>query len=186
MVWKITDGDAVAPVGKMFTTKGVKIPPTWSSWTSENKKIHGLYWEDDPVVEKFDNRFYNSVGKEKSLTDVNAVDDKGKAIIDVRTGKQAVELGLKSIWISRTKATANQLLSKSDWEVTRKAEKGTAMASATSTYRDKVRTACDTIETKINNCSKLSEFIALFDAPVDSDGEVTGANAPIYDFPDEV
>ena len=186
MVWKITDGDAVAPIGKMFTTKGVKIPPTWNSWTSDNKKIHGLYWEDDPVVKTYDNRFYKGNGDELNLADENAVDADGKAIIDVRTGKQMVSLGLKSIWINKIKRTANDLLSKSDWEVTRKAEKGTAMASATSTYRDKVRTACDTIETKINNCSKLSEFIALFDAPVGSDGEVTGANAPINDFPDEV
>jgi hypothetical protein len=57
----------------------------------------------------------------------------------------------------------------SDWEITRKAEKGTAIASATTTYRDKVRTACDTIETKINNCSSLADFIKLlFDVPVDS------------------
>ena len=50
MVWKIVDGDAVAPVGQMFSTKGVKIPPTWNSWTDDNKKEHGLYWENDPVV----------------------------------------------------------------------------------------------------------------------------------------
>ena len=105
-------------------------------------------------------------------------------MIDPKTGKQAVQLGLKSIWISRTKERTKDLLSKSDWEVTRKAEKGTGIATATSTYRDKVRTACDTIETKINNCSKLSEFIALFDLPKDSDGKVTG-NAPIFDFQKE-
>ena len=184
MVWKITDGGAVAPIGKMFSTKGVKIPPTWSSWTDDNKKIHGLYWEDDPVVETFDERFYDAKDVEKKLADVNAVDIDGKAIIDLRTGKQMVILGLKSIWITKTKQTANNLLAKSDWEVTRKTEKGTAIASATSTFRDAVRTACDTIETKINNCSDLNAFKALFDAPVDSDGKVTG-KAPMYDFPNE-
>ena len=184
MVWKIVDGDAVAPVGQMFSTKGVKIPPTWNSWTDDNKKEHGLYWEDDPVVETFDERFYKAKDVEKKLADVNAVDADGKAVMDVRTGKQMVTVGLKTVWISQTKETANYLLRKSDWEVTRKAEKGTAIASATSTYRDKVRTACDTIETKINNCSNLTEFKALFDVPVDSDGKATG-NAPIYDFPDE-
>ena len=65
-----------------------------------------------------------------------------------------------------------------------KVTKSPAIASATSTFRDKVRTACDTIETKIKNCSKLSDFIALFDVPVDSDNNPTG-NAPMYDFPDE-
>ena len=96
-----------------------------------------------------------------------------------------VTLGLKSIWIAKTKESTNNKLKQSDWEITRKAEKGTAIASATTTYRDKVRTACDTIETKINNCSSLADFIKLFDVPVDSDGNSTG-NAPIVDFPNEV
>ena len=69
--------------------------------------------------------------------------------------------------------------------MTRKAEKGTAIPDATQTYRDNVRTACSTIETKINNCSNLTQFMALFDVPVDSDGIPTGKNAPINDFPNE-
>ena len=71
-----------------------------------------------------------------------------------------------------------------DFIILQEAEKGTAIASATSTYRDKVRTACDTIESKINNCSNLKEFMALFNSPTDSKGEVNG-KPPIYDFPDE-
>ena len=95
-----------------------------------------------------------------------------------------VQLGLKSIWIDTTKKTTNNLLSNTDWQITRKYEKGTAIPSATTTYRDKVRTACDTIETKINNCSNLTQFMALFDPPTDSDGNITGV-APIFDLPNE-
>ena len=183
MVWK--HNGRVIQLGKAWVSDdNTKYPRQWNNLTDAEKKSAGLVWEDDPVVETFDNRFYWAKGIEKKLEDENVVDDDGKAVIDPTTGKQAIALGLKSIYIAQTKNTANNLLSKSDWEITRKAEKGTAIASATSTYRDKVRTACDTIETKINNCSKLSEFIALFDVPVDSDGKVTG-NAPIYDFPDE-
>ena len=183
MVWK--HNGRTIPTGKAWVSDtGTKYPKQWSNLTDAEKKSAGLVWEDDPVVETFDMRFYDAKDVEKKLTDVNAVDSDGKAVIDPTTGKQAVELGLKSIWIARTKTTTNSLLQKSDWEVTRKAEKGTAIASATSTYRDKVRTACNTIETKINNCSNLTEFKALFDTPVDSDGNPTG-NAPIYDFPDE-
>ena len=183
MVWK--HNGRVIQQGKAWVSdNNTKYPRQWNNLTDAEKKSAGLVWEDDPVVEVFDKRFYNSVGKEKSLTDVNVVDDDGKAVVDPITGKQQVQLGLKSIYISQTKNTANNLLSKSDWEITRKAEKGTAIASATSTYRDKVRTACDTIETKINNCSNLKEFMALFDSPTDSKGEVNG-KPPIYDFPDE-
>ena len=184
MAWK--HNGRIIQVGKAWIADdNTKHPRGWVNWSADRKKAMGLVWEDDPVVETFDGRFYISKGVEKKLADENVVDTDGKPIIDVRTGKQGVILGLKSTWINATKKSANGLLSYSDWEVTRKAEKGTAMASATSTYRDKVRTACDTIETKINNCSNLNEFIALFDVPLDSDGNPTG-KAPIYDFPDEV
>ena len=183
MAWK--HNGRIIQIGKAWIADdNTKHPRGWANWSADRKKAMSLVWEDDPVVKTYDDRFYNSVGKEKSLTDVNVVDDDGKAVVDPITGKQQVQLGLKSIYISQTKNTANNLLSKSDWEITRKAEKGTAIASATSTYRDKVRTACDTIETKINNCSNLKEFMALFDSPPDSKGEVNG-KPPIYDFPDE-
>ena len=56
------------------------------------------------------------------------------------------------------------MLSKTDWYVTRKAETGADIPSDISKYRTDVRTATKTIEDKINNCSKLSEFMALFNA----------------------
>ena len=183
MVWK--HNGRTIQIGKAWVSDdNTKYPRQWNNLTDAEKKSAGLVWEDDPVVETFDNRFYWAKGIEKKIEDENIVDEDGKAVIDPTTGKQQVQLGLKSTYINQTKNTANYLLSKSDWEITRKAEKGTAIASATSTYRDKVRTACDTIETKINNCSNLKEFMALFDSPTDSNGNVTG-NAPIYDFPDE-
>ena len=183
MAWK--HNGRTIQVGKAWVSDdNTKYPRQWNNLTDAEKKSAGLVWEDDPVVETFDDRFYWAKDIERKLTDENVVDDDGKAVIDPITGKQVVQLGLKSIWIEQTKSKANSLLSKSDWEITRKAEKGTAIASATSTYRDKVRTACDTIETKINNCSNLKEFMALFDSPTDSDGNVTD-NAPINDFPNE-
>ena len=41
------------------------------------------------------------------------------------------------------------------------------------------------IETNINACKKLADFIKLFDTPVDKDGVPTG-NPPIFDFPEEI
>ncbi len=100
-------------------------------------------------------------------------------------GNQVVTKGLKSVWITQTKQTANDLLSNTDWMVTRKSEKGTAIPDATQTYSYSVRTKCTSIETSINNCSNLTQFMALFDAPVDSDGNPTGDNPPMFDFPQE-
>tara|TARA_R100001086_G_scaffold188915_1_gene106753 strand:+ start:213 stop:767 length:555 start_codon:yes stop_codon:yes gene_type:complete len=183
MVWK--HNGRVIQVGQSWISDtNYKYPRQWNNLSDAQKKAAGLVWEKDPIRETFDDRFYVSKDLEKKLEDEKAVNGEGKAIIDPSTGEQRIELGLKSTYIAQTKKITNDLLSKSDWEVTRKAEKGTAIASATSTYRDKVRTACDTIETKIKNCSNLKEFMALFDSPTDSKGEVNG-KPPIYDFPDE-
>jgi len=178
--------DRYLKVGKAWQDDdGFKHPYNWSSsWSSDDLTKWGVTVEAD-VDTSYDDRFYWAKGIERKLADVNVVDDDGKAVIDPTTGKQMVQLGLKSIWVARTKTTANSLMSSSDWYVTRKAETDTAIPSDISTYRTAVRTATKTIEDKINAVSTLAKFIELFDVPVDSDGKPTG-NASINDFPDEV
>ena len=173
-------------VGKAWQDDdGFKHPYNWSSsWSSDDLSKWGVTVEADADT-SYDDRFYWAKGIERKLADVNVVDDDGKAVNDPTTGKQMVQLGLKSIWITRTKESANGLLASSDWYVTRKAEASTAIPSDISTYRSAVRTATATIEKKITDCADLDAFKALFVVPTDSDGEPTG-NAPIYDFPDEV
>ena len=191
MPWKKSDG-TIVQIGKSWVDDNkIRHPSNWNIWTDAYKKSMGLTWEDPPSIPTpYDDRFYlgrDDKGnlREKSLTDVNVVDLDGKALIDPNTGKQMVDLGLKSVWIAKTKEKTNNLLARTDWMVVRKSEKGTAIPTATATYRDKVRTACDTIETKINNCSNLTEFKALFDNPLDKDGKPTLDNAAIFDFPSE-
>ena len=190
MPWK--HNGRTIKVGKGWTDdNGYKHPYNWASaWTDQNKTDFGLVWEDAPASEQpFDNTFYwgrqaDGTLIERSLTDINEVDDDDNPILD-ENGDQVVTKGLKTIWIEKTKETTNSLLSKWDWQVTRKSEKNTAIDSDVATYRDAVRTACNTIETAINNCNSLSDLQAMFVVPTDSDGNPTG-KAPIYDFPDEI
>ena len=186
MVWKLSDGTIVNVGTSWVDSNKIRHPSNWGIWSDAEKKAAGLTWTDD--VAPHDDKFYwgrKEDGSliERALDDADAVDDDGNKVKDA-DGNVIVIEGLKTIWIKKTKQRANDLLSKSDWEITRKSEKGTAIASATTTFRDKVRTACDTIETKINNCSDLDAFKALFDCPVDSNGDVSGP-APIDDFPKE-
>lgn len=173
-------------VGKAWQDDdGFKHPYNWSSsWSADDLKKWGVTFEDD-VDTSYDDRFYWAKGIERKLADENVVDEDGKAVNDPITGKQMVQLGLKSNWIAQTKTTANGLLSSSDWYVTRKAEADTAIPSDISTYRTAVRTASKTIEDKINGCADLDAFKALFVVPTDSDGNPTG-NSPITDYPEEV
>ena len=190
MPWK-HNGRTIKVGRSWVDNNNIRHPSNWMIWSDSEKADKDLVWEDPPASEApFDNEFYwgrqtDGTLIERSLTDINVVDDDGNAVIDSMTNQQMVNKGLKTIWIEKTKQTANNLLSNTDWMVSRKAEKGTAIPDATQTYRDSVRTACNTIETKINNCSNLTQFMALFDTPVDSDGNPTGDNAPIYDFPQE-
>ena len=182
---------ATLKVGREFTgTDGTQYPKVWMRYSADEKKAIGITWEDPPASEAaFDNRFYwgrqaDGTLIPRSLTDVNEVDDNGDAILDL-DGNQLVTLGLKSIAVAQAKTTAASLLAPYDWYVTRKSEKSTAIPSTISTFRDAVRTQCAAIETSINGASDLAAFMALYDVPVDSNGDATG-NAPINDWPDAI
>ena len=190
MPWKKKDGTIIKAGQGWTDDNNIVHPSNWMIWSDTYKKAVGLTWEDPPASEApFDNRFYwgrQTDGSliEKKLVDEDAKDNDGKQLYEQDGKTKLINEGLKTTWIRQTKTTANGLLSKTDWMITRKTEKGTAIPDATTKYRDSVRTACNTIETKINDCSNLKEFMALFDTPLDSDGKPTG-NAPIYDFPKE-
>ena len=116
---------------------------------------------------------------------MNEVDEDGNALLNDE-GNQIVTLGLKSQYKAKTKTTAASLLAPTDWQVIKAAEVAdyTVPANIT-TYRAAVRTASNTIEAAIDGAANLDAFIALFDAPVDSDSVPTG-NAPMHNWPDEV
>ena len=174
-------------VGKSWTDdNGYKHPYNWATaWSDEDKTQWGVTWQDD-VDTSYDNRFYWARDVERSLTDINEVDEDNNPILD-QDGNQVVTKGLKTIWIERTKSTANGLLTASDWYVVRNAEKSVAIPADITTYRDAVRTASGTIETAINACTTLDAFKALFEVPVDDqDPPQPTGKAPIYNFPEEV
>ena len=179
-------------VGKAWVDdNGIKHPNVWMRWTDAEKKAFGLTWEDPPASEaSFDNRFYHGRKTDgtlipKSLTDVNVVDEDGKAVNDPITGKQMVTLGLKSVAIAQAKTEAAALLAPYDWYVTRKSETDKAIPSDVSTYRAAVRTSCAKIETAINAVKTHAKFMALYDDELNSDGTIKTV-AAIRDWPDAI
>jgi len=168
--------------GKAWTDNdGIQHPSNWMLWDDATKAAKGLVWEDDAA--SFDGRFYHSAGVAKSLDDVNAVDEDGNAIME--DGEQVVTLGLKSNAIATVKAQAGGLLAPTDWMVVRSAENGTDIPADVLAYRAAVRLASETIETAITAVTTLDAFIALYDVPVDADGNPAG-NAPINNWPDAI
>ena len=65
------------------------------------------------------------------------------------------------------------MLAKYDWYVVRKAEKSTAIPTAITTYRDGVRTACDTREKEIDACANTAALVTLYSIKEDGTANMT-------------
>ena len=168
MAFKI-NGNPLA-VDVAFSHNDINYPANWLRLsTAQEKKDLGITEvANDPV---YDGRFYNGDGSAKALDDVNATDEEGNLLKD-ENGDQVVILGLKSVLKAQEKVTAGSLLAKYDWYVVRKAEKSTAIPTSITTYRDGVRTACDTREKEIDACSDTAALVTLY-GQTEKDGVYT-------------
>ena len=169
MAFKL-DGKPLA-VDVAFSHKDIQYPANWLRLTTKaEKEAIGITEVDDPKI--YDSRFYWGDGTAKALDDVNATDENGDLVKD-ENGDQVVILGVKSILKAQEKATAGSLLAKYDWYVVRKAEKSTAIPTAITTYRDGVRTACNTRETEITNCADTAALVTLYSSKEDGTPNMT-------------
>jgi len=98
--------------------------------------------------------------------------DDGDAPDGADTDTVAVE-GLKTILIRNIKSQAETELSRTDWYITRKSEKNTAIPSAITTHRDAVRTKQDSMCTAITNASDTPALETLYTYAEQEDGSVT-------------
>ena len=160
MAFKL-DGNPLA-VDVAFSHNDIQYPANWLRLsTAEEKTAIGITEVADAPT--YDSRFYNSNGTAKALDDT-------KETID---GVEYTTLGLKSVLKAQEKVTAGFLLAKYDWYVVRKAEKGTAIPTAITTYRDGVRTACDTREKEIDACSDTAALVTLYSSKEDGTPNMT-------------
>ena len=81
--------------------------------------------------------------------------------------------GLKTILIQRVKSQAKDELNRTDWYITRKSEKNTAIPSAITTHRDAVRTKQAEMETAITNASDTPALETLHTYTKQEDGSIT-------------
>ena len=112
------------------------------------------------------------------MTDVNEVDGDGEPILD-DNGNQSVKLGVKSELKAEVKKQQGSLLAQTDWAVTRKSEKTTAIPSNIQTWRDAIRAKATAMEDAIDGAANTDAVAALFLA-WDADGNKSGI---LYDWP---
>jgi hypothetical protein len=160
MAFKL-NGNPLA-VDVAFSHNDIQYPANWLRLsTAEEKTALGITEvADDPI---FDSRFYLSSGSAKEL------DDKTETV----DGVEYKTLGVKSVLKADEKAIAGSLLAKYDWYVIRAAEESTPIPSPISTYRDGVRTACDTREKEIDACSDTAALVTLYSNKEDGTPNMT-------------
>ena len=79
-----------------------------------------------------------------------------------------MQTGLKTLWKAKQNEIAASLLAPSDWRVVKELEVNSSFSAAKTafptewqTYRAAVRTACNTRQTEIDNCSDVAELKEL-------------------------
>ena len=93
--------------------------------------------------------------------------------------------GLKYNLIQNIKAQAENLLNKTDWYITRKTEKNTAIPSNITTWRDGIRTKQAAMETLITNANDTPALETLYTYVNTADeGDPKVYERPLGEFPE--
>ena len=174
--------------------KGVKIgdynypPAVFTLWSESERNAVGIYTVEIDETNKKDNVWYintdityafgsgkvtGSYGTATAKAHADTLYTQADEDNGLGTKDDVKVEGLKTILIRNVKLQAESELSKTDWYITRKAEKSTAIPSAITTHRDAVRTKQAAMETAITNASDTPALETLYTYTTDSDGVMT-------------
>jgi len=140
----------------------------FTKWSVEEKEavgIHEVVFDDSNLK---DEEWY--INTDQSFVFANGVvtASYGTAtykahadVIETISGVESITPGLKTNLIRNLKINVANELNKTDWYITRNAEKSTAIPSAISTHRDAVRTQQASMETAITNAADTAALETL-------------------------
>ena len=174
---------------KGITIDGVQHPRTiFNLWTEADRNAIGIYAVEMDYSKFKDEEWYNTTNITYSFDGSKVVGSYGdataKAHADVLFTQEDEDnglgtkddikvAGLKTVLIKQVKAEAAQELQKTDWYITRKTEKDTAIPSSITTHRDAVRTKQAEMETAITNASDTPALETLYTYTSQEDGSLT-------------
>ena len=167
---------------KGFVLNNIQYPADiFYKWTKSEKEAIGIYEVETDDTNFKDEKWYVNTSESVSFgsgkvtrswgtatakahadtlwTSQDKTDNKipeGKDVGDV-----SVE-GLKTVLIRDIKKQAQSELNKTDWYITRKSEKDTAIPSSITTHRDAVRAKQTEMETAITNASDTPALETLY------------------------
>jgi hypothetical protein len=185
---------------KGFTLGDLQYPKDiFMKWSVEEKEAIGIYEVVFNDSNKKDEQWYINTNQSFAFADDVVTASYGtatpKAHADtlftaqdetdgLGTEGEVATRGLKYNIIRNIKITAKNLLSETDWYVTRKAEKNTAIPSAITTWRNGIRTKQAAMETLITNASNTAaiETLHIYVNTADEGDPVVMAR-PLGEFP---
>ena len=161
-------------------------------WTESERNAIDIYTVELDESKKKDEQWYINTNITYSFDGTNATGSYGdataRAHADTKWTQEEIDdneapegadtdtvavKGLKTVLIEQVKSQAEGELNKTDWYITRKSEKNTAIPSAITTHRDAVRTKQAEMETAITNASDTPALETLYTYTEQEDGSVT-------------
>tara|TARA_Y100000739_G_scaffold21423_1_gene16787 strand:+ start:141 stop:737 length:597 start_codon:yes stop_codon:yes gene_type:complete len=146
-------------------------------WTKDEREAIGVYEVEMDTSKRKDEKWYINTNVTYSFGSGKVTGSYGDATArahadtkwtaqDESDGKgtegEVATEGLKTLLIRDVKKQAESELGKTDWYVTRKSEKSTAIPSAVTTHRDAVRSKQSSMETAITNASDTPALETLY------------------------
>jgi len=183
-----------------ITIDGIQHPRTiFTLWTEAERNAIGIYTIEMDYSKLKNEEWYNNTDVTYTFDGSKVTGSYGdataKAHADtlwteqdktdglIREGEDVGDVatrGLKYNLIQQVKSQAESELNKTDWYITRKAEKDTAIPSSITTHRDAVRAKQAEMETAITNASDTPALETLYTPTEQEDGSVT---RPIGNIP---
>jgi hypothetical protein len=118
-----------------------------------------------------------------SLTDVNATDEDGNAVLDSE-GNQVVYEGLKTVKKKKINDQARNILNETDWYVIKASEVSDyTLPTNIANFRAAVRTKCNAMQTQIDNASDADALQTLFTYTNTGTEDDPNMTRPLGEFP---
>ena len=174
---------------KGITVDGVQHPRTiFTLWTEAERNAIGIYTVEIDESKKKNEQWYVNTNITYSFDGSKVTGSYGDATAKAHadtlftaqdetdglgTEGDVKTEGLKTVLIRTIKKQAESELNKTDWYITRKSEKDTAIPGSITTHRDAVRAKQAEMETAITNASDTPALETLYTYTEQEDGSVT-------------
>jgi len=186
-ITKMLNGNKGIQIGDLKYPRAI-----YTLWTEAERNAIGIYTVEYDDSNKKDKKWYINTNQSYAFADNKVTASYGTATAkkhaDTTWTQQQIDdgmapdgadtdtvatRGLKYNLIQTVKAQAEGILNRTDWYITRKSEKNTAIPSAITTHRDAVRTKQAAMETAITNASDTPALETLYTYTRQEDGSTT-------------